>query len=147
LLAIIILSFSILGLWLGVVSSATPPTQRTFEIKAREFAYEPGKIVVNLGDTVTFKIESKDVTHGFFIDGYGVDEKVSFGKEKTFTVVADKPGKFKIRCSVTCGPLHPFMIGELVVEVNGVNMLFLGSLSIIVLVGASAFILTARRLG
>ena len=40
----------------------------------------------------------------------GISERVVF--------VADKVGKFRFRCSVACGTLHPFMIGELIVGPN-----------------------------
>ena len=36
----------------------------------------------------------------------------------TLTFVADHAGSFRFRCSVTCGPLHPFMIGKLYVGPN-----------------------------
>lgn len=54
--------------------------------------------------------------HGFFVDGYGVDVHAEPGKSADVTFTADQPGKFKIRCSISCGVLHPFMIGELNVE-------------------------------
>jgi polyferredoxin len=33
-------------------------------------------------------------------------------------VVFDKPGNLKIRCAHFCGPLHPFMVADLIVESN-----------------------------
>jgi polyferredoxin len=43
--------------------------------------------------------------------------------------VADKAGKFTFRCTQTCGNLHPFMTGELIVKPNNPYYLFI-SLSI-----------------
>jgi heme/copper-type cytochrome/quinol oxidase subunit 2 len=34
------------------------------------------------------------------------------------TFVADKPGSFRFRCNVTCGAMHPFMIGKITVGSN-----------------------------
>jgi hypothetical protein len=41
---------------------------------------------------------------------------VSGDKTESVEFVADKAGTFKIRCSVTCGPFHPFLAGKFVVE-------------------------------
>jgi heme/copper-type cytochrome/quinol oxidase subunit 2 len=40
------------------------------------------------------------------------------GQTASLTFVADQPGTFRLRCSVTCGALHPFMIGKLNVGPN-----------------------------
>ncbi len=86
---------------------------RTVDIHARAFAYDPGTIQVQRGDTVTIKLDSSDTVHGLTIDGYDVDIKAEPGQSAQATFVADHEGTFKFRCSVTCGALHPFMIGEL----------------------------------
>jgi cytochrome c oxidase subunit II len=91
---------------------------RTIPVRARQFAYEPGVIHVNRGDTVTIELESMDATHGLLIDDYGVNINAEPGRSAQVTFVADRPGSFKLRCSVPCGALHPFMIGEMVVEPN-----------------------------
>ncbi len=95
--------------------AATPQT-RTIEVAARQFAFEPATLDIQRGDTVTIHLESLDTAHGFFVDGYDVDIQAEPGKSAETTFVADKAGKFKIRCSVSCGALHPFMIGEMNVE-------------------------------
>lgn len=97
---------------------ASAPQLRTLHIDARTFAYEPGSASVRRGDTVTIELEALDAVHGFYLDGYDVNLVVEPGKHATATFVADKEGKFKFRCSVACGALHPFMIGELNVEPN-----------------------------
>ncbi len=94
---------------------ASAPQAHTIEMNARTFAFEPSTITVQKGDTVTIHLESLDAQHGLFIDGYDVNVQAEPGKSAQVTFVADKDGKFKFRCSVTCGALHPFMIGELTV--------------------------------
>ncbi len=127
------------------ISAQPQSTHRYFNVTARQFAYEPGTIVVNQGDIVTVRLRSADVTHGFYIAELGVNETVSFGEEKIITFVAEKVGAFKIRCSVTCGPLHPFMVGELIVEQKGLNVVFIGSTAIIILVGVVSFALIGKK--
>ncbi len=110
------------------------PQRRKFDIRARKYAYDPATIAVNLGDTVSIRLSSIDVVHGFYLEGHGIDAEV-YPLEKTFRLrdegatehyrrveevvfVADKVGKFRYRCSHTCGYLHPFMQGELIVGPN-----------------------------
>jgi heme/copper-type cytochrome/quinol oxidase subunit 2 len=95
--------------------TASAPQTHTVEMSARTFAFEPSMFTVQRGDTVTIHLESLDAQHGLFIDGYDVNIQAEPGKSAQVTFVADQDGKFKFRCSVTCGPLHPFMIGELTV--------------------------------
>lgn len=92
------------------------PQSHTLHITARTFAFEPGSISIHRGDTVTLDLEALDAVHGLYVDGYAVNLVAEPGKSATTTFVADREGKFKFRCSVTCGALHPFMIGELNVE-------------------------------
>jgi heme/copper-type cytochrome/quinol oxidase subunit 2 len=94
------------------------PQERTFQIEARQFAYSPSEIQVNPGDTVTIHLLSTDVVHGLYIDGYGVSVEADPGQTTTITFVADKPGSFRFRCNITCGAMHPFMIGKFSVGSN-----------------------------
>ncbi len=98
------------------IASSAPAQAHRFDLNARAFAFEPATVQVQRGDTVTIHLESLDAAHGLFIDGYDVNIQAEPGKSAEITFVADKEGKFKFRCSVTCGALHPFMIGELNVE-------------------------------
>ncbi len=94
------------------------PTTRHFTVDGRQFAYEPGTLQVNQGDTVMITMTASDVVHGLYLDGYGLETRVEPGQSQTLQFVADKPGKFRYRCSVSCGTLHPFMSGELIVGPN-----------------------------
>lgn len=94
------------------------PQERTFEIDAHQFAYSPSELHVNPGDTITFHLTSTDVVHGLYVDGYDISVEADPGQSATLTFVADKPGSFRFRCNVTCGAMHPFMIGKLTVGDN-----------------------------
>ena len=116
-----LLSFVMVGL---VVAFAPMPVQpiapqeRTFRMEARQFAYSPSELNVNPGDTVTIQLISTDVVHGLYVDGYNVSVEANPGQTATLTFIAKKPGSFRFRCNVTCGAMHPFMIGKLTVGEN-----------------------------
>lgn len=93
--------------------------KRTFRIDARQFAYSPSELIVNTGDKVTIQLVSTDVVHGLYMDGYDISIEADPGQTATLTFVADEPGSFRFRCNVTCGAMHPFMIGKLTVGTNG----------------------------
>ena len=98
------------------------PQERTFRMEAGQFAYSPSVLKVNPGDTVNIQLVSSDVVHGLYVDGYDISVEADPGQTKTLSFVADKPGSFRFRCNVTCGAMHPFMIGKLNVGAN--NWLF-----------------------
>lgn len=97
---------------------AAGPQERTFQIDARQFAYSPSELKVNAGDTVTIQLVSADVVHGVYLDGYDISVQADPGRSASLTFVADKPGSFRFRCNLTCGAMHPFMIGRLTVGGN-----------------------------
>jgi heme/copper-type cytochrome/quinol oxidase subunit 2 len=113
------------------------PQDRYVTISARSFAFEPGTVRVNRGDTVIVNLESTDVVHGLYLDGYGVATQAEPGRPGQLTFVADRGGAFRFRCNVACGNLHPFMIGKLVV---GPNLTWLRAIAatLITAVGALA---------
>lgn len=94
------------------------PTERLFRVEAGDFAYFPAVLIVNPGDRVTIELISTDVVHGLYLDGYDLNITADPGQTASLTFFADKSGMFRIRCSVTCGALHPFMAGKLQVGSN-----------------------------
>jgi heme/copper-type cytochrome/quinol oxidase subunit 2 len=108
----------ILAVLLVPLPTSHTPRTHLITIDASQFEYSPSRLTINKGDTVRVTLASSDVVHGFFLDGYEIEHRVEPGISREFTFVADRTGKFRYRCSVTCGPLHPFMIGELVVGPN-----------------------------
>mgnify|MGYP001569928566 CR=1 FL=1 len=127
----------------GRFTGALAPATREISVTARQFAYTPETIVVNRGDHVILQLNSADVTHGFYLDVYGVTAEVSPGRPTTVEFTADRAGKFRYRCSITCGPLHPFMIGELTVQPNYPYAASLG-LTLVAAAGTVAFLWLRR---
>lgn len=109
------LLFALVGLafvfpWPTPVMAAS---ERIFRIEARDYAFTPATIEVNPGDWVTIELESGDYVHGLHIEGYEVNLTADPGQPASVSFIADRPGTFRIRCSVPCGSLHPFMGGRL----------------------------------
>ncbi len=122
------------GLALVLSQAASAPQERTITIHARQYAYAPEQIRVNKGDTVHIRLISDDVVHGFYLEGYDLDAEVQPLTSKILlkrpshpdesrqvdeiVFTANREGKFRYRCSHTCGFLHPFMLGEMIVAPN-----------------------------
>ncbi len=133
-------------LGLALVSAVVPAwassgrgATREFDIHASQFSYSPYVIRVNTGDHVRITLQAnEDVAHGLYLDGYDVNLKSWKSKKDSVEFVADKPGKFRFRCSETCGPLHPFMIGEMIVAPNYTYQISL-VLAVLTAVGTLAY--------
>lgn len=124
-----------------VPNTAAAPAHRTIRVDAGSFEYSPAVIDVNPGDRITLELVSQDVVHGLYVDGYGVNVTADPGQTARVTFVADRSGTFRFRCSVTCGALHPFMIGKLNV---GANTLFVRALGLAGIAALAAIVWRAR---
>ena len=109
-------AFLILLAPLPVRSAA--PQEHIFKVRASRFDYSPGTLRVNPGDRVTVELEATDVVHGFSLEGYDIEMTADPGQTARLTFIADRPGTFRFHCSVTCGNMHPFMIGKFYVGSN-----------------------------
>lgn len=118
------------------------PQERHITIAARSFAFEPGTVRVNRGDTVIVDLESTDVVHGLYVDGYGLATQAEPGRPGQLTFVADRSGAFRFRCNVACGNLHPFMIGKLVV---GPNLTWLRAVAATLITAVGALVTFWKR--
>lgn len=129
----------------GIIFFAGPASaeERLFEIKAKKFSYTPNIIMVNMGDKVKIRLISEDVTHGIFIDGYGAETRAYPGQDGNSSFVANRPGRFTFRCSVTCGEFHPYMVGYLVVLPNA--RFYLYALIVLFIAGANLFIISRKK--
>ncbi len=119
---------------LSPTGGAVGGTPVTLEIMASQYAYAPHRIVVDPGAEVHLRLASTDVVHGFYLEGHDIEAEVrpgslttrvrhpstgeDFHETEEIVFTAGRPGKYRYRCSVTCGTLHPFMQGEMIVSPN-----------------------------
>jgi plastocyanin len=130
----VFLIFGAVVLFAPLPAGAAAPQERLFRIQASSYSYTPGILHANPGDHITIEVVSTDVVHGIYVDGYGISQTADPGQSARLSFIADRRGTFRLRCSVTCGPLHPFMIGKLVVGEN--TLLWrAGFLALLALVG------------
>jgi plastocyanin len=122
------------GLGFALGSRSRAPQEHSVTVLARAYAYDPPVIRVNKGDTLRLRLASLDVVHGFYLEGHDLDVTVVPMRSQVevrhpsrpgeresveeVVITADREGKYRYRCSHTCGFLHPFMQGELIVEPN-----------------------------
>ena len=131
--------FALAGILIALAplpSPITTPTERHFRVEARSFEYNPAVLRANPGDRVTIELVPMDVVHGIHIDGYDLELHADPGQTEKLTFIADRRGAFRFRCSVTCGALHPFMLGKLLVGPNSLLWRGAGLATLAALAGA-----------
>ena len=85
-------------------------------ITAKRFAFNPAQITVKKGETVTLRLTSEDVTHGFYMKPLKIDEEITPGKPTDVTITPQTAGTFTTICDHFCGSGHGNMHMTIVVE-------------------------------
>jgi len=101
---------------LATPQSVKADAPRVVEITAKRFAFSPDKITLKKGETVTLRLHSEDVTHGFFMRKLKIDEDIPAGGTKDVTITPDTAGSFTTICDHFCGANHGNMVMTIVVE-------------------------------
>lgn len=162
LLVAALIVFGCAGLSVLVAGRSSTPEAKFFDIQARQYAYDPPVINVNRGDTVHIRLSALDVIHGFYLEGHDIDaeiyplkplvrlrdpsQKSGFRDVEEILFRAIKVGKFRYRCSHTCGYLHPFMQGEFIVGPNYPYHAAIGGAIGILVAGGFLFLAHVRSL-
>jgi len=132
--AVLVAVACVTAIELSTPAIGAPGAPREINLMARQYAYEPHRIVVDPGDEIHLRLASTDVVHGFYLEGHDIEAEIrpgsltswvrhpsteaSFRETEEIVFTAGRPGKYRYRCSVTCGTLHPFMQGEMIVRPN-----------------------------
>jgi cytochrome c oxidase subunit 2 len=91
---------------LPIASLSRAQSPQVVEITAKRFAFEPNQVTLKKGQTVTLRINSQDVTHGFFLKPLKIDEVIEPGKTAEVTVTPQAPGTYTLICDHFCGANH-----------------------------------------
>lgn len=89
---------------------------REIRITAKQFSFTPDVITLKLNENVRFRITSEDVTHGFSLPEFNINEVIEPGKETVVDFHSSKKGRFTFLCSVQCGTGHSGMRGSIVIK-------------------------------
>jgi cytochrome c oxidase subunit II len=106
---------------LAVDNSSTGKNPLVVDVTGQQwvwsFAYpgthvQSNELYLPEGREVIFHVESKDVTHGFWIAQMGVQVDANVGTVTEMHTTPNKLGTFDIRCTQFCGLNHAFMVTQ-----------------------------------
>lgn len=80
------------------------------------WAFQPAEIRIPAGSTLTIYATSKDVQHGFKLQGTNLNFMILPGQISKQTGTFDEPGEYTFICHEYCGVAHHVMFGKIIVE-------------------------------
>jgi len=110
------LIFLLIGVLLAGCNRQPKPEPIHIQITASRYTFQPPVIHIKKGQDVTLEVSTSDVQHGFEVKELGIDEPIQKGKPALVNFKADKPGEYKVECSIICGSGHDHMQGKIIVE-------------------------------
>ncbi len=115
----LVISAAVLGVTLlsvGAARRVQAQEPRVIEITAKRYGFTPDKVTLKKGETVTLRLHSEDVIHGFFSRQLKIDETIEPGKTDDVTLTPQTAGTFTTICDHFCGAGHGNMAMTIVVE-------------------------------
>ena len=85
-------------------------------ILAQTWQFNPKEIRIPVGSEITFYVTSKDVQHGFKLEGTNINMQIVPGQVSSLSATFEKVGTFNFVCTEYCGAAHAIMYGQLIVE-------------------------------
>ena len=99
------IAIALLGVLLSSSSTSADP-DRTIEVHARRFAFEPAEISVKAGETVRLRLISDDVPHSLLVKPLNIDLAAAKSKPGETLLKPSAPGNYPGRCGRFCGSGH-----------------------------------------
>jgi len=94
----------------------TGPNQYDVVVRAYAFLFVPAEIRLPVGAEVTFIATSRDVIHGFNVEGTRINMMLIPGQISRNTYTFTEPGEHLLICHEYCGIGHHLMHGKIIVE-------------------------------
>ncbi len=114
---------ALLGLYMLTLGLPLPPKDESAGLPegvellkvtaSQDFVFDQKEYKVKAGQKYKLVLHNKSGMHGLAIEDFGIDLQ---GDKMEQEVTFDKPGRYKMHCSVMCGTGHANMVSELVVE-------------------------------
>lgn len=83
---------------------------------AETYTFRPQVVYVPVGRSITFRMTSPDVIHGFQVIGTNINVMVVPGYISQLTTTFDRPGEYLVLCNEYCGVSHHLMHSRIVVR-------------------------------
>jgi cytochrome c oxidase subunit 2 len=98
-----------------VAASLAAGDERVVHVTARQFEFEPSRIVLKRGEAVRLDLESADRLHGFSVPGLGIRTEIPPGQVVSIRFTPPVAGSFAFVCDAFCGTGHDDMDGRIIV--------------------------------
>ncbi len=84
----------------------------------RMWAFEPSSVTLPVGSTVHLYVTSRDIIHGFKIEGKNVNLMAVPQTINYIPVTFNEPGEYFFACHEFCGAAHHLMAGRIIITDN-----------------------------
>jgi cytochrome c oxidase subunit 2 len=104
------IAVSIAGWTLPLSGSVRPANAaaepRVIDIRAKQFEFTPGEIILKKGEPVILRLTTEDRTHGFLLKPFKIDADITPGKATDIPITPQTAGNYTIICDHYCGVGH-----------------------------------------
>jgi plastocyanin len=111
----VVLALALAATAVAVAAAAPSRGGASLEVKASKHGFEPSRVTMRRGESVTFVLSSADDEHCFAIDALRIEKKIVPARTTTFEVITDRAGVFPFYCCLESGEAAGIERGQLTV--------------------------------